>query len=86
MLERTPGVTRLIDRMEKKGLVGRQRCTEDRRRVWCRITEEGLKLLYDLDEPIAEVDSAPAEVLDEEELSRLIDYLDRLRARFTETD
>ena len=85
MLERTPGVTRLIDRMEKKGLVGRQRCTEDRRRVWCRITAEGLELLAELDGPIAEIDSAPAEVLDDEELSRLIDYLDRLRARFTET-
>src|SRR5687768_9579886 len=31
MLERTPGVTRLLDRMEEKGWVARQRCVEDRR-------------------------------------------------------
>ena len=45
MLERTPGVTRLIDRMERKGWVERSRCTEDRRRVWCKITGSGLELL-----------------------------------------
>jgi len=84
MLERTPGVTRLIDRMEKKGLVGRQRCTEDRRRVWCRITDDGLRLLNDLDDPIAEVDSAPSAVLDDAELGQLIDFLDRLRAHFAQ--
>ena len=80
MLERTPGVTRLIDRMVKKGWVTRSRCTEDRRRVWCKVTSSGLRLLDRLDEPIEGVDDSFREVLDEHELVTLIGYLDRVRA------
>ena len=82
MIERTPGVTRLIDRMEKKGWVTRERCTEDRRRVWCRITRAGLDLLARLDVPINAGDDSLTEVLDVRELGQLITYLDRLRAHF----
>lgn len=80
MIERTPGVTRLIDRMERKGWVRRQRCTEDRRRVWCRITAEGLGLLERLDEPVDTVDEVLAAALDDEELQRFIEYMNRIRA------
>lgn len=80
MIERTPGVTRLIDRMEGKGWVTRERCTEDRRRVWCKITSAGLAMLDLLEEPVEGVDAAFAEVLDEHELATLIDHLDRLRS------
>lgn len=81
MIERTPGVTRLIDRMEKKGWVTRARCSEDRRRVWCRITEPGLRLLESLDQPVNDLDDAFADVLGDDELVALTRYLDRLRAR-----
>ena len=81
MIERTPGVTRLIDRMENKGWVARERCTADRRRVWCRITGQGLALLKPLDTPVNELDDILLEALDHEELARFIDYLDRIRAR-----
>lgn len=80
MIERTPGVTRLIDRMEKKGWVTRARCSEDRRRVWCRITESGLSLLDSLDQPVNALDDTFNEVLEDEELAALAGYLDRLRA------
>jgi DNA-binding MarR family transcriptional regulator len=80
MVERTPGVTRLIDRMERKGWVERTRCTEDRRRVWCRITPSGLALLAPLDQPVNVVDDVLGDVLDAEELGALIGYLDRIRA------
>ncbi len=72
--------TRLIDRMERKGWVARKRCTEDRRRVWCKITEEGLALIEPLDEPVNALDDFSHGPLDETELSRLVDYLDRIRA------
>ncbi len=36
MIEKTPGVTRLLDRLESKGWVTRERCRRDRRRVFCR--------------------------------------------------
>jgi DNA-binding MarR family transcriptional regulator len=80
MIERTPGVTRLIDRMERKGWVERHRCTEDRRRVWCKITETGIALLDALDAPIDSVDDAFSHALDEQELAQLGSYLDRIRA------
>jgi len=38
MIEHTPGITRLIDRLESKGLVTRSRAAEDRRQVLCRIS------------------------------------------------
>jgi DNA-binding MarR family transcriptional regulator len=79
MIERTPGVTRLIDRMEEKGWVSRERCAEDRRRVWCRITEKGLRLLAPLDAQVNRVDDSLEEVLDQHELVALIDELDRIR-------
>jgi DNA-binding MarR family transcriptional regulator len=80
MIERTPGVTRLIDRMEEKGWVERSRCLDDRRRVWCKITPVGLALLASLDDPVDSVDDSWLEALDEHELAVLIGYLDRLRA------
>lgn len=54
MIEQTPGVTRLLDRLEAKGLVSRRRCPEDRRQHRCRITPRGLGLLAALDDPILE--------------------------------
>jgi DNA-binding MarR family transcriptional regulator len=84
MVERTPGVTRLIDRMERKGWVIRRRCSEDRRRVWCRITDGGLALLDRLEGTIEEVDATISDVLDPDELRQLVSYLGRLRAHFNE--
>lgn len=84
MIERTPGVTRLVDRMERKGWVARQRCTVDRRRVWCRITRDGLSLLDRLEEPVREVDDTLAGALDDAELGDLVDLLARVRAHVAE--
>jgi DNA-binding MarR family transcriptional regulator len=52
MITRDPDVTRLLDRLEKRGLISRRRETKDRRTVMARITAEGLKLLARLDEPV----------------------------------
>src|ERR1051325_6433181 len=49
MIERTPGITRMIDRLEAKRLVVREIRPQDRRYVHCRITEKGLNLLATLD-------------------------------------
>ena len=49
MIEQTPGVTRLLDRLESKELVRRQRCPKDRRQHLCWITEKGLALLEKID-------------------------------------
>jgi len=52
MITRDPDVTRLLDRLERRGLISRTRDAKDRRTVMGRITPEGLKLLERLDEPI----------------------------------
>jgi DNA-binding MarR family transcriptional regulator len=52
MITRDPDVTRLLDRLEKRGLVRRARESTDRRVVTSRITNAGLALLATLDEPI----------------------------------
>lgn len=48
-----PDVTRLLDRLEKQGWVGRVRESSDRRVVTARITNEGLRLLASLEEAVA---------------------------------
>lgn len=48
MISRDPDITRLLDRLEKRGLVGRCREHPDRRRVFVRITPAGLDLLAGL--------------------------------------
>ncbi|MGB7586708.1 MAG: MarR family transcriptional regulator [Terriglobales bacterium] len=52
MITRDPDVTRLLDRLEKRGLISRCREAQDRRTVMTRITTEGLKVLARLDEPV----------------------------------
>jgi DNA-binding MarR family transcriptional regulator len=54
MVTRDPDVTRLLDRMEKRGLVSRCRETKDRRMVLTRITPPGLEVLSRLDLPVRE--------------------------------
>lgn len=55
MITRDPDVTRLLDRLEKRGLIARSRESQDRRMVLTRITPEGLRVLAELDQPIQEV-------------------------------
>lgn len=86
MIERTPGVTRIVDRLEKKGWVSRDRGVEDRRRVWCRITGAGLELLERLDHPVDATDTAIFSALEDGDLETLIQLLDALRSRMAGLD
>src|SRR5512143_1379485 len=45
MIEKSPGITRLLDRLEARRLVRRVRCPEDRRQVLCHATEAAHRLL-----------------------------------------
>src|SRR5215472_12859005 len=54
LITRDPDVTRLMDRLEKRGLLTRDRDPEDRRVVTHRLTDEGLALVNELDRPIQE--------------------------------
>jgi MarR family transcriptional regulator, organic hydroperoxide resistance regulator len=81
LIERMPGITRLLDRLEAKGLVRRERSGEDRRLVHCWITEEGLELLAGLDTAVDRLDEAIADELSPAEIGSLIDMLDRVRSQ-----
>jgi len=76
MIERTPGVTRLVDRLVRKRFVERERDIDDRRRIVCRITADGLAVLERiqprLDAAVAEFEAVlPPEVLSD--LGRRLD-------------
>lgn len=79
MIEQTPGITRLIDRLEAKKLVSRERCPADRRQVFCRITKTGLALVNALDEPIRVAEEKALANLDARDLKSLVNLLDRTR-------
>ena len=53
MVTKESDITRLLNRLEARGLISRVR-GEDRRYLVVRITKEGLRLLSELDEPVAE--------------------------------
>ncbi|MBI5361919.1 MAG: MarR family transcriptional regulator [Planctomycetes bacterium] len=79
MIEHTPGITRLLERLEEKHLVTRSRSGEDKRQVVCRITTRGRKLVDELDEPVGDLDEASLDCLSRSELSILIDFSNRIR-------
>ncbi len=71
MIEKTPGVSRLLDRLDSAGLVHRERCAEDRRQVLCSLTPDAEAILEDLDGPIAQADRACLEGLTAREKAEL---------------
>jgi DNA-binding MarR family transcriptional regulator len=80
MITRDPDVTRLLDRMEKRGLISRFRDTKDRRTVIGKITADGLRLLDRLDEPIQEAHRKQLGHLGKNRLGWLTELLAAARA------
>ena len=79
MVTRDPDVTRLLDRLETRGLAERSRCTEDRRVVWTRITAAGLAAIAPLDDPVTELHLRSLSHLGPERLATLIELLEAAR-------
>jgi DNA-binding MarR family transcriptional regulator len=80
MITRDPDITRLLDRLEKRGLISRCRETKDRRMVMARITPGGLKLLSRLDEPIQQGHRKQLGHLGRDRLRALVDLLQAARS------
>ncbi len=78
MIAREPDVTRLLERMEKSGLIKRTRDTADRRVVVTRITSAGLKLLEEIDPKLREIDGL-LKPMGERKLESMLKLLDELR-------
>ncbi|MGA8814251.1 MAG: MarR family transcriptional regulator [Candidatus Sulfotelmatobacter sp.] len=81
MITRDPDITRLLDRLEKRGLISRCRETEDRRMVMARITPAGMKVLARLDEPVQESHRKQLGHLGRERLRTLAELLQAARTQ-----
>ncbi len=79
LISRDPDITRLLDRMESRGLIARAREAQDRRVVKTRITVEGLRILAELDEPVREWHRRQLGHITAKELRQLESLLDRAR-------
>ena len=80
MVERAPGITRLLDRLEQKDLVRRERCPSDRRQVLCWPTAGALALLAKLDPAVDDLENRSLSGLPQIDQQHLIDFLDAVRA------
>ena len=86
MIERAPGITRLLDRLEARDWIVRTRCPEDRRQVLCRLTPAGQELLQELDPTMNTADEVLSDRLQPEEIEQLIDFLERIRTEPPQED
>jgi DNA-binding MarR family transcriptional regulator len=80
LVTRDPDITRLMDRLEKRGILTRDRAKQDRRVVTHRLTEAGLELVNLLDRPIKEMHQRTMQPLKPGQLRDLIGLLEELRA------
>jgi|SRR5450755_2822234 DNA-binding MarR family transcriptional regulator len=80
MISHDPDITRLLDRMEKRGLITRERQTDDRRVVKTRITAAGLAALKALDGPVHEMHKRQFQQLSTAKLKALSNLLHDLQS------
>jgi DNA-binding MarR family transcriptional regulator len=81
MITRDPDITRLLDRLEKRGLIVRSRESKDRRMVTARIMPLGLKVLGRLDEPVQETHRKQLGHLGRDRLRALTELLHQSRSK-----
>jgi len=81
MISHDPDITRLLDRMEKRLLITRERQTDDRRVVKTRITPQGLSLLKTLDQPVHDLHERQFRHMSAARLKALSDLLEEARVR-----
>jgi len=79
MIEHAPGITRLLDRLEAKKLVRRERPSDNRRQVICYVTKAGLDLVSELDAPMKDQAVEALRRLKKSEIDELIRLLQLAR-------
>lgn len=79
MIQVVPAMTGLLDRLEKQGLVHRERCTQDRRVVYVTLTESATDLLKRMDGPVNELHKQLIGHLTQAELKQLSRLLEKAR-------
>ncbi len=81
-----PGITGLIDRLEKEGFVVRERCAKDRRVIYVALTDKGRSTLSALDGPLEELHKKLIGHLSRSELKELIRLLEKAREDLIEEE
>ncbi len=79
MVTKDSDITRLLDRLESRRLISREREPKDRRRIIARITTGGLRLLSKLDEPVEQCHCDQLSHMGEKQLSTLSKLLETVR-------
>jgi DNA-binding MarR family transcriptional regulator len=79
MITRDPDITRLLDRLERRGFLSRSRDSGDRRVITVRIAPAGQKVLKDLDGPMADYNRKLLRHLDKHELQNFVNLLEAAR-------
>jgi DNA-binding MarR family transcriptional regulator len=79
MITRDPDITRLLDRLERRGLLTRSRDSQDRRVITVRITAAGLKVLKDLDGPLSDHNRNLLSHMHKGDLRKLLELLEAAR-------
>lgn len=79
MITRDSDITRMLDRLEARELITRERQTDDRRVVLAFIANSGLSLLKELDKPVETLHKAQLSHLTEKELESMTRLLSRVR-------
>ncbi len=77
MVERSPNLTRIMDKLVSKDLIKRFQCKDDRRAVFIEINEKGLELLQKIDFKMDNTNLFPQNLTDDEaeQLSFLLDKM-----------
>lgn len=79
LVDKASDLTRIIDKLEKKGYVKRNLCPSNRRQMDISITEKGLQLIEDLNEPFENFTASIQKNFTEEQAEQLSNLLDQLR-------
>lgn len=86
LISRAPDMTRLLDRLEQRGLLIRERRPENRRVVEVRISEDGLRLLDEIHDAVQECHRRQLGHLSRNMLRQLADLLKQARQPHEDAD
>ena len=81
MISRDPDMTRLLDRMEKRDLITRERQKDDRRVINTRITPTGLSMLKKLDQPVRDLHKEQFSYMSAPRMKALVESLEEIIQR-----
>ena len=86
LVSRAPDVTRLLDKLDARGLIERERPAENRRVVHVGITEPGIELLNNLADEVRDCHQRQLGHLSAEELATLVELLRKARTPHEPSD